>query len=72
MSSQKEDNEMKFILLLIILFIYGVLWSLPIWICGNLIMWAFHLSYHITLIQACVIGIALGTIYSMFHKEGKK
>lgn len=47
----------KLLVLLLILIIMGAIWSLPLYLCVNLVLWLFRISFHLTWLQA--FGICL-------------
>jgi hypothetical protein len=61
------------ILLILIFIIYTIIWALPLYFCINLVLWLFHITFRITLLQAIGLGMLLGVIQSYFyeHKEDK-
>ena len=64
---------MGIILLIAILFIYGILWSLPLYLCLNLVLWLFHISYHVTILQAFGLGLLMSVIHeTLFGNKGVK
>ena len=56
----------------IIIFI-GILWSLPVYVCGNLFLLVFHIPFHLSFLQAFVICLLLSTIHKFIvgDKEEK-
>ena len=62
----------KVITLILILIVFGILWSLPLWLVINFTCWVFHLSFHLTLLQAFAICLLDSIIRSLaFKKENK-
>ena len=47
----------KIITILLLLIIVGAIWSLPFYLCTNFVLWLFHVSFHLTWLQA--FGICL-------------
>ena len=45
----------KILVLIVIFIFFSVLWSLPLYICVNFILWVFGISFHLTLLQAFAI-----------------
>ena len=49
----KEEIVMgKILMLLIILIIMCAIWSLPLYLVVNLVLWLFHIPFHLTWLQA--------------------
>jgi len=59
----------KIIFAILVILFLGILWCLPLYIIVNLILWAFHISYHLTIIQAFLICILLSLIGNMLFKN---
>jgi hypothetical protein len=63
----------EFLALILILIIFGLLWSLPLWLVINFTCWVFHLSFNLTLLQAFAICLLASVIKNLlFKKEGDK
>ena len=65
---------MEEIFILIFIFILCcILWSLPLYLCTNLVLWAFNISYHLTLFQAFTLCLFANLIHKLLFKskEGK-
>lgn len=60
----------KFLLTMLLIVFFGVLWSLPVYLCINLILWAFHISFRLTILQAFVICLSLNIMISVL--SGRK
>lgn len=62
----------KILMLLLILIICGILWALPLWAVVNLVCWVFHLSFHLSLLQAFALCLLASVVKSLlFSKEDK-
>ena len=60
----------KFLVLVLIFIIICAIWSLPLYICVNLVLWLFHISYHLTWLQAFGICLLASVIKGLlFNKE---
>lgn len=60
----------KFLVLFLILIIIGAILSLPLYICVNLVLWLFHISFHLTWLQAFGICLLASVIKGLlFNKE---
>lgn len=60
------------LILIIVLMICAILWSLPLYITMNLVLWLFHLPTHITLLQAFGIGLLLSVVnHFLFGEKGR-
>ena len=63
---------MRMVLLIcLFLILCGVIFSLPVYIAGNLILWVFKVSFHLTLLHSFAICLMTATIYNLFFKKGK-
>ena len=60
----------KFLALLLILVIMGAVWSLPLYICVNLVLWLFHISFHLTWLQAFGICLLASVIKGLLFSKG--
>lgn len=65
---------MENLLILIIIIVgCGILWALPLYIAVNVVLWLFHISFHMTLLQAFGICILLSVIrYFLFGEKEDK
>ena len=60
----------KAILFILALAVLGILYAIPLWATVNLCMFAFHLPYHLTLLQAITICALLNIIRTLlFHND---
>ena len=58
------------ILIAIIIFIaLSILWALPLYICVNLVLWLFGVSFHLTLIQSFGLCLLITVIRNLFFKN---
>ena len=62
---------MKVILLIVAFITYAVIWSLPLYICANFVLWLFHIEFHLTILQSFGLGILINVIYLMIFKPRK-
>ena len=58
----------KIFVLLLIFVIMGVIWALPLYLCVNLVLWLFHVSYHLTLLQAFAICLLASAVKNLLSK----
>lgn len=60
----------KFLILALIFIIMGAIWSLPLYLCVNLVLWLFHIPFHLTWLQAFGICLLASVIKGLlFNKE---
>lgn len=52
--------------------LYLLLGAFPLYVCINLVLWLFHCTTHVTLVQAIGIFLLGTVINSMFVKKGGK
>ena len=52
----------KILILLLILIILGAIWSLPLYICVNLVLWLFYIPFHLTWLQAFAVCLLMTVI----------
>lgn len=62
----------KIIMLILILILCGFLWSLPLWIVVNFVCWVFHLSFHLTILQAFALCLLASVVKSLLFKKEDK
>lgn len=60
----------KILVLLLILIIMGAIWSLPLYLCVNLVLWLFHIPFHLTWLQAFGICLLASTIKGLLGRKG--
>ena len=60
----------KILVLLLILIIMGAIWSLPLYLCVNLVLWLFHIPFHLTWLQAFGICLLASTIKDLLGRKG--
>jgi hypothetical protein len=62
----------KVIALILILIVFAILWCLPLWLVANFVCWAFHLSFHLSFIQAFAICLLASVVKSLLFKKEDK
>lgn len=62
----------KILVLFLILIIIGAVWSLPLYLCVNLVLWLFNISFHLTWLQAFGICLLASTIKGLLFKGDDK
>lgn len=60
----------KILVLLLILIIMGAIWSLPLYLCVNLVLWLFHIPFHLTWLQAFGVCLLASTIKGLLGRKG--
>ena len=65
----KEETMMgKILMLLLILLIIGLGWSLPLYLVVNLVLWLFHVPFHLTWLQALGVCLLATVIKGLLSK----
>lgn len=59
----------KLIVLILITIVFGILWALPLYLCGNLVLWCFNIPFHLTLLQAFAVTLLGSVIHSILFKN---
>lgn len=59
----------KFLILLLILIIIGALWSLPLYIVANFVLWLFQIPFHLTWLQAFGVCLLATMIRKLLFKK---
>ena len=59
----------KILVLLLILIIMGAIWSLPLYLCVNLVLWLFHIPFHLTWLQAFGVCLLANTIKGLLGRK---
>jgi len=57
----------EFFMLIVVIIVMCVLWSLPVYIATNLVAWVFHLSYHMTILQAFTVSFLLTLLHTLLE-----
>lgn len=58
----------KILVLVLILAVMGAIWSLPLYLCVNLVLWLFHIPFHLTWLQALGVCLLVSVIKGLFDK----
>ena len=63
----------KVVLAIVALIILGILWALPVYVCGNLVLYLFHVQYHLSLLQSFSLCLLANVISNVIftNKEDK-
>ena len=59
----------KILVLLLILIIMGAIWLLPLYLCVNLVLWLFHIPFHLTWLQAFGVCLLASTIKGLLGRK---
>jgi hypothetical protein len=59
----------EIIILLLILVIVGLIWSLPLYLVVNLVLWLFHAPFHLTWLQALGVCLLASVVKGLLSKE---
>lgn len=62
----------KILLLLLVLIGICALWSLPLYLCVNFVLWLFHIAFHLTWLQAFGLCLLSTIISKLLFKGDKK
>ena len=60
----------KLLILCLVLVFMGAIWSLPLYIGVNLVLWLFHISFHLTWFQAFSICFLASIIKNLLFSKG--
>lgn len=60
----------KVLVLLLILIVIGAIWSLPLYVVTNFVLWLFHIPFHLTWLQAFGICLLTSVIKKLFFSKG--
>ena len=67
----KGGNQMgKVLVLLLILIVIGAIWSLPLYVVTNFVLWLFQIPFHLTWLQAFGICLLASVIKKLFFSKG--
>ena len=58
----------KLLVLFMILIIMGAVWSLPLYLVVNLVLWLFHIPFHLTWLQAFGVCMLASIIKGLLSK----
>ena len=61
----------KFLVLLLILIIMGAVWSLPLYLVVNFVLWLFQIPFHLTWLQAFGVCLLASVIKNLLFKKGE-
>ena len=59
---------MGVLFLILVIVVVGLLWSLPLYLCVNLVLWLFNVEFHLTLLQAFGMCLLASVIKGLFSK----
>lgn len=59
----------KILILLLILIVMGAIWSLPLYIVVNFVLWLFQIPFHLTWLQAFGVCLLATTIRKLLFKK---
>ena len=59
----------KILILLLILIVMGAIWSLPLYIVANFVLWLFQIPSHLTWLQAFGICLLATIIRNLLFKK---
>ena len=59
----------KILILLLILIVMGAIWSLPLYIVVNFVLWLFQIPFHLTWLQAFGVCLSATMIRKLLFKK---
>lgn len=59
-------------ILIIITIICGFLWALPLYLCGNFVLWCFNVQFHLTILQSLALTMLASIVHSLLFKREDK
>lgn len=59
----------KILVLLLILIVIGAIWSLPLYIVVNFVLWLFQIPFHLTWLQAFGVCLLATMIRKLLFKK---
>ena len=59
----------KILILLLILIVMGAIWSLPLYIVVNFVLWLFQIPFHLTWLQAFGVCLLATMIRKLLFKK---
>lgn len=59
----------KILVLLLILIIMGAVWSLPLYLVVNFVLWLFQIPFHLTWLQAFGVCLLASVIKNLLFKK---
>ena len=68
MLTKEEITMGEIIILLLILVIVGLIWSLPLYLVVNLVLWLFHIPFHLTWLQALGVCLLASVVKGLLSK----
>lgn len=60
----------KILMLIVVFLLAVVLYSLPLYLCVNLVCWLFDLTFRITLFQSFGLSLLAKVIHNLLFKKG--
>ena len=60
----------KLLLLILLLFAMGAIWSLPLYLVANFVLWLFHIPFHLTWIQAFGVCLLASMVRKLLFGKG--
>ena len=59
----------KLTILIIVTIACGFLWALPLYVCGNFVLWCFNIQFHLTLLQSLALTMLASVIHNLLFKS---
>ena len=59
----------KILILLLILIVMGAIWSLPLYLVVNFVLWLFQIPFHLTWLQAFGVCLLATMIRKLLFKK---
>ena len=63
----------KVLVIIGIFMVFGILWSLPLYLVVNFVCWVFHIGFHLSLLQSFALCLFATVIHDLlFETKGGK
>lgn len=56
-------------ILIFIAIIFAILWVLPLYLCGNFVLWCFDVPFHLSIRQSLAITMLISIVHSLLFKN---
>ena len=61
----------KILILLLILIVLGAIWSLPLYLVVNFVLWLFQIPFHLTWLQSFGICLLASVMKKLLFSKGE-
>jgi hypothetical protein len=59
---------MGILFLILVIVVMGLIWSLPLYLVVNLVLWLFHIPFHLTWLQALGVCLLASVVKGLLGK----